>query len=59
MKVINIVLDGLVVVGKSIIVKCVVSELLMIYVDIGVMYCVLIYKYLKLNKIEDFVKLVD
>lgn len=42
-----IVVDGLVGVGKSIIVKIVVKKLNINYIDIGVMYRVVIYKCLK------------
>lgn len=38
-----IVIDGLVVVGKSIVVKIVVEKKLYIYIDIGVMYWVIMY----------------
>ncbi len=59
MKAINIALDGPAAAGKSTIAKRVASELSMIYVDTGAMYRALTYKYLKLNKTEDFAKLVD
>ncbi|WP_188349910.1 (d)CMP kinase, partial [Staphylococcus aureus] len=58
MKAINIALDGPAAAGKSTIAKRVASELSMIYVDTGAMYRALTYKYLKLNKTEDFAKLV-
>ncbi len=44
---------------KVAIAKRVASELSIIYVDTGAMYRALTYKYLKLNKTEDFAKLVD
>ncbi|GBU97071.1 TPA: (d)CMP kinase [Staphylococcus aureus] len=59
MKAINIALDGPAAAGKSTIAKRVASELSMIYVDTGAMYRALTYKYLNLNKTEDFAKLVD
>ncbi|MHB9803731.1 (d)CMP kinase, partial [Staphylococcus aureus] len=59
MKAINIALDGPAAAGNSTIAKRVASELSMIYVDTGAMYRALTYKYLKLNKTEDFAKLVD
>lgn len=58
MKAINIALDGPAAAGK-VQLRNVASELSMIYVDTGAMYRALTYKYLKLNKTEDFAKLVD
>lgn len=43
MNLINIVIDGLVLSGKSIVVKIIVKNLNYIYFDIGVMYCCVIY----------------
>ncbi|MBO1197881.1 (d)CMP kinase [Staphylococcus simiae] len=59
MRAINIAIDGPAAAGKSTIAKRVASELSMIYVDTGAMYRAITYKYLKLNKTEDFSKLVN
>lgn len=58
MRAINIAIDGPAAAGKSTIAKRVASELSMIYVDTGAMYRAITYKYLKLNKTEDFSDLV-
>ncbi|EHJ08269.1 (d)CMP kinase [Staphylococcus simiae] len=59
MRAINIAIDGPAAAGKSTIAKRVASELSMIYVDTGAMYRAITYKYLKLNKTEDFSELVN
>ncbi|ADC87521.1 (d)CMP kinase [Staphylococcus lugdunensis] len=56
---INIALDGPAAAGKSTIAKRVATQLKMIYVDTGAMYRALTYKYLKLNKTEDFEDLIQ
>ncbi|UDI78239.1 (d)CMP kinase [Staphylococcus taiwanensis] len=56
---INIALDGPAAAGKSTIARQVASKLSMIYVDTGAMYRAITYKYLKLNRPEDFKQLVD
>jgi len=59
MKPINIALDGPAAAGKSTIAKRVAAKLSMIYVDTGAMYRAITYKYLQLNKTEDFSSLVQ
>ncbi|MFH4934982.1 (d)CMP kinase [Staphylococcus cohnii] len=59
MKPINIALDGPAAAGKSTIAKLVAAKLSMVYVDTGAMYRAITYKYLQLNKTENFSKLVQ
>ncbi|MFH4904244.1 (d)CMP kinase [Staphylococcus cohnii] len=59
MKPINIALDGPAAAGKSTIAKLVAAKLSMVYVDTGAMYRAITYKYLQLNKIENFSELVQ
>lgn len=66
MKKINIVIDGFVGVGKSIILKFLVSQFGYIYIDIGVMYRVVGFKVFKSNiflydsrKIVEILNLID
>lgn len=58
MKPINIALDGPAAAGKSTIAKLVAAKLSMVYVDTGAMYRAITYKYLQLNKTENFSELV-
>lgn len=57
-KKICIVIDGLVVVGKSMVVKIVVKKLCFVYIDMGVMYCVVIYIVLKNNIVYEDEKVI-
>ena len=59
MKPINIALDGPAAAGKSTIAKLVAAKLSMVYVDTGAMYRAITYKYLQLNKTENFSELVE
>ncbi|MCI2941130.1 CMP/dCMP kinase [Staphylococcus cohnii] len=59
MKPINIALDGPAAAGKSTIAKLVAAKLSMVYVDTGAMYRAITYKYLQLNKTENFSELVQ
>lgn len=59
MKPINITLDGPAAAGKSTIAKLVAAKLSMVYVDTGAMYRAITYKYLQLNKTENFSELVQ
>ncbi|MGG8952691.1 MULTISPECIES: (d)CMP kinase [Staphylococcus] len=59
MKTINIALDGPAAAGKSTIAKLVAAKLSMVYVDTGAMYRAITYKYLQLNKTENFSELVE